>query len=60
MPEAVSVISTAAEGINDMIHIIVVYRVGTLAFNANKCDVTDALMLRGAAELSFQSAQGTE
>ena len=56
---AVSSISTA-EDINDMIRVIVEYRVGMCPFNVNKCNVADTLLPHGAAEVSFQSAQRTE
>ena len=35
-----------------MIYVIVDCRVG-ICFNVNKCDVTDTLLLHGAAEVSF-------
>ena len=48
---AVSSILTA-EDINDMIHVIVNYRVGICPFNVNKCNVADTLLPHGAAQVS--------
>ena len=56
---AVSSISMA-EDINDMIHVIVDYRVGIWSFNVNKCNVAGTLLPHGAVEVSFQLAQRTE
>ena len=50
---AVSSISTA-DDINDMIHVIVDYRVGIWSFNVNKCNVAGTLLPHGAVEVSFQ------
>ena len=44
---AVSAIST-----NDMIHVTDDYRIGIFPLNVNKCDVTNMLLLHGAAEVS--------
>ena len=49
---AVSAISTA-EDIDDTIHVIVNYRVGICPFNVNECNVGDALLSHGAAEIRF-------
>ena len=49
----VSAISTA-KYIYDTIYIIVDYRVGISPFTVNKCDVTDTLLPRGAAEVAAQ------
>ena len=51
--------STAGD-INDMIHVIVDYRVGICPFNVNKCNVAHTFLPHGAAEVSFQSVQRTE
>ena len=44
-----------AKDIFGTIHIIVDCRVGMFPFN--KCDVTNTLLLHGAAEVTFQPAQ---
>ena len=38
LKEIVVSATSAAEDINDTIHVIVDYRVGTCPFNVNKCD----------------------
>ena len=35
-----------------MIHVTDDYRIGIFPFNVNKCDVTNMLLLHGAAEVS--------